>query len=167
MKDRVYSSMSKKNVSTDNDPYLLKKDSHGVAYCKECRGVYKNRYWSFDEEEFKRFAKSEEIDSVICPACKKINDNYPEGIVTLRGDFLQQHKDEILNLIKNEENKAKGINSLERIIEIKEDDGKIVITTTNEKIAQRIGRGVYKAYHGEIEYKWSQDNRMLRVEWER
>ena len=167
MKGKIYSVKSKKNVKTDSDPYLSKESHCGVALCKRCRGIYHNKHWSFDENKYNAFLKKRDITFVVCPACQKIKDGYPEGVVTLRGDFLKKHKEEILNLIKNEEDRAKGFNPLERIINIDESDEKIVVTTTNEKIAQRIGREVYKAYQGKIEYKWSHDNRMVRVEWTR
>ena len=48
---------------------------------------------------------------------------------------MKKNKEEILNLIRNEEDRAKAFNPLERIIEIEESDDKIVITTSrsNEK----------------------------------
>jgi len=167
MKTRTYSAMSRKNVRTDTDPYFAKEGLPGVALCSVCTGIYKNKHWSFDEEEFKKLSKNKKPSSVVCPACQKIKDGYPSGVVTLRGDFLKNHKGEILNLVRNEEERAKGNNFLERIIDIEDGYDKIVITTTNEKIAQRIGREVHKAYQGELEYKWSHDNKMVRIEWAR
>ncbi len=52
------------------------------------------------------------VRSVICPACQKINDGFPSGIITLSGEFLKPHKDEILQLIRKEEVRAKKINPL-------------------------------------------------------
>jgi len=87
--------------------------------------------------------------------------------VTLRpSSFLSAHKDEILHLIRNEEARAKGINPLERIIEITESDGAIIVTTTNEKLAQRIGRTLRSACQGHTTYQWS-DPKFLSVEWQR
>jgi hypothetical protein len=80
--------------------------------------------------------------------------------------FLTAHKDEILRLIRNEENRAKGINPLERIIEINESAEGVIVTTTNEKLAQRIGRSVKSAYQGHTSYRWS-DPKFLSVEWQR
>ena len=54
--------------------------------------------------------------------------------------FLTTHKDEIMRLIHNEEDRAKGFNPLERIVEVNESAEGIIVTTTNEKLAQRIGR---------------------------
>jgi len=40
-------------------------------------------------------------------------------------------------------------------VRITEADGRLVVTTTNEKLAQRIGRALQKAYQGAVAYKWS------------
>jgi hypothetical protein len=41
------------------------------------------------------------------------------------------------------------------------------ISTTDEKLAQRIGREVHKACRGEVQYAWSDDVKLLRVRWMR
>ena len=105
--------------------------------------------------------------AVICPACKKIAEGYPEGIVTLRGDYWPQHEEEILNLIRNEERRAMAVNPLERIMDIRHEGDALVVETTNEKLAQRIGHRIDKTHSGHVEYKWSRDNHLLRVYWER
>ncbi|HAR45151.1 MAG TPA: ATPase, partial [Nitrospiraceae bacterium] len=45
--------------------------------------------------------------------------------------------------------------------------GNIVVSTTNEKMAQRIGKAVKKAFSGDVAYHWSHDNKLIRVEWVR
>ncbi|MBI3814529.1 MAG: hypothetical protein HY279_08710 [Nitrospinae bacterium] len=104
---------------------------------------------------------------VMCPACLKIRDNFPGGVVTLKGDFLKSHEDEILNLVRNEGERSLRDNPLERIMAINKIKGGIEIQTTNEKLAQKIGKAVYKAYSGELEYKWSEQNKFVRVNWSR
>ena len=73
--------------------------------------------------------------------------------MTLKGDFLKQHKQEILNLIHNEDARSKKYNPLKRIMKINEKGGEIEILTTSAKLAQRIGSILFKAYSGEVEYK--------------
>jgi len=46
-------------------------------------------------------------------------------------------------------------------------NGSLEITTTTEKLAQRIARMVHKAYAGEVDYKWSEDVKFVRAHWRR
>ena len=101
------------------------------------------------------------------PACKKVRDNFPGGILKLKGTFLQEHIDEIMNLIRNEEQRAMGFNPLERIMDVNTTSKGVEITTTNEKLTQRIGKSIQKPYQGKVAYRWSDDTKLLRAEWER
>ncbi|MDQ7055714.1 MAG: hypothetical protein Q9M89_04205 [Persephonella sp.] len=51
---------------------------------------------------------------MICPACRRIEDRYEGGIVEFKGEFLQSHRDEIINLIKNVEEEEISYRPLER-----------------------------------------------------
>jgi NMD protein affecting ribosome stability and mRNA decay len=164
---KPYVSTLKKSIDTCKDPYLPKGGSEDMALCKKCHSIYHNKRWSIDEKLYREKVNLPSTSFVTCPACQKIKDNFPGGLVTLTGAFLQEHKDEIINLIKNEEERARGFNPLERIMKISNGSGKVEISTTNEKLAQRIGKKIKKAFSGEVEYKWSQDTKLLRVTWNR
>ena len=157
----------RRNVQQYGDPYLPKLNHGETAVCTRCHAIYQRRHWFFDDEFFKRSLTQAQTQQITCPACRKIADDYPEGEVLLHGAFLQTHHKEIMNLVSNEEDRAKGLNPLERIVRITEDTGTFRITTTNEKLAQRIGRALQKAYQGEVQYKWSEDTKYVRVEWTR
>jgi NMD protein affecting ribosome stability and mRNA decay len=157
----------RRNVQRYGDPYIPKGSQGEIAVCARCQAIYKRRHWFFDEELLKRAKARATTRQVTCPACQKIEDNYPEGEVVLRGEFLGPHRNEIMNLVSNEEERAKGLNPLERIVRISESNGTLSITTTNEKLAQRIGRALQKAYQGDISYRWSEDTKYLHVEWAR
>ncbi len=161
------SSTGRKSMDTSHDPYLPKEGGYDMAVCRRCHAIYHNKRWYIDEDLYQRQIKSKNTSKTLCPACLKIKDGFPGGIVVLRGKFLKGHKEEILNLVKNEEERAMGFNPLERIIDIKEDKGGIEISTTNEKLAQRIGKSIERAYQGKATYKWSEDVKLLRVTWER
>lgn len=149
------------------DPYSPRVDPGEVAVCTECHALYQRRHWFFDEELYFHERVRPETRKILCPACQKIRDRYAEGQVVLRtSPFLTTHKDEILRLVRNEEGRAKGMNPLERIIEIGESAEGVIITTTNEKLAQRIGRSLKSAYQGHTSYRWS-DPKFLSVEWQR
>ena len=162
-KGRKYGTTYKKKIVT-TDAYLG-KGAQGVAVCEGCQAVYRNKRWYVGPEALLPGTVSA---TVVCPACLKIRDNFPGGIVTLAGTYVLPHKREILKLVKNEEDRARGFNPLERVMAIKENGrGSVIITTTNEKLAQRLGRAIKKAFHGEVSYRWSHDNKLVRVDWER
>jgi len=152
-----------------HDPYLPHLGPGETAVCTGCHAVFLRRHWRFDEPLYTQLARRRDTRRLTCPACKKIEDGYFEGEVTLvSGPFLDSHRQEILNLIRNQEGRAKGeINPLERIVAIDKDNGRLVVRTTNEKLAQRIGRELRKAYQGRTVYRWSENNRRLRVTWAR
>jgi hypothetical protein len=165
--ERSYKQTYKKKTSTP-DPYLPRGASRSVSVCEGCRAVYMNKRWYAEDEVYKMVSKKPGTVMMVCPACLKIRDNFPGGIVTLKGDYVLPHKTDLLNLIKNEEVRARGFNPLERVMSVKENGhGNIVISTTNEKLAQRIGRALKKAFRGEVSYCWSHDNKLARVDWVR
>lgn len=157
----------RQNLPESTDPYQPRFDPGEVAACTACHALYQRRHWFFDADAYLRETMQPETRLVLCPACQKIQDRYAEGRVTLRpSPFLHEHKEEILRSIHNEESRAKGNNPLGRIVEITEPDGAVVVTTTNEKLAQRLGRMLKSAYQGETTYQWS-ESRFLSVEWQR
>lgn len=159
--------VTRKAIDTYKDPYLPKEGLHDMALCRECHAIYHNKRWFLDEALYQERVRGKGSLLVLCPACQKIRDRFIEGFVTLKGDFLKGHKEEILNLIRNKEERARSYNPLDRIIEIKDKGDVVEITTTTEKFAQRIGQILHRAYHGEVEYKWSEDDKVARVAWSR
>jgi hypothetical protein len=70
-------------------------------------------------------------------------------------------------ILRNEEARARDKNPLERIMRLQETDGAWKVETTTEKLAQRLGRSIKKARGGEVNYKWSHNNKFVRVVWEK
>lgn len=160
--------LSYKKKSPTTDSYLPRGARRKISVCEGCRAVYMNKRWYAEGDVDETALRNPDAMKIVCPACLKMRDNFPGGIVTLKGDYVLPHKQDLVKLIKNEEARARGLNPLERVMSVKENGyGGLVISTTNEKLAQRIGRAVKKAFHGEIAYHWSHDNKLVRVDWER
>ena len=137
------------------------------SICQRCRAIWKKGKWSLDEALRNKVLKWEQPKSVLCPACRRIMDDYPAGIITLKGAYLQAHREEILQTIRNEEQNSKQKNPLERIMKIEESKDVITITTTDAKLARRIGKVVNKANGGELTVRFSRRDELVRVQWER
>lgn len=163
----LYSPASRKNVDSETDPYIARRSAASAAVCPTCRAVCRNKRWYLDEVAYRRLTSRNEAVLRTCPACRKIAHGFAAGIVTLRGNYLRLHRSDIMNLVRNEEKRARGFNPLARIVHVKEGEDWMEIATTAEKLAQRIGREVYKACRGTLEYKWSEDAKVVRVNWAR
>lgn len=157
----------KKKVDTQTDSYLPKGAPGKVVVCRGCHALSTGKRWILDEAAYAKHLRAGTARQVFCPACEKMRDGYPGGQVTLKGPFLAEHREEILRIIANEEKRARGFNPLHRIMSISDENRRLEITTTDEKLAQRIGRELRKACGGTVAYGWSHNNKFLRVQWER
>jgi NMD protein affecting ribosome stability and mRNA decay len=144
------------------DAYQEKGGIKGVAYCP-CGAVFRNKRWCREEQDSDRQAGEE----LVCPACRRIADQNPAGIVVLGGGFYAAHESEIHNLINNTAMEAVAKNPLGRVMDIRKEKGGVTITTTDTKLAQKIGREVFKSHGGELRYIWSHDESPVRVTWSR
>jgi hypothetical protein len=152
-----------KGLRTVRSPhsYLSQRGLQEGALCKSCALVYHNKRWQMES------VPGEPSGEVLCPACQRIEDHNPAGVVTLSGPYLASHKAEILNTIRHEEARSREKNPIGRIMEIREEGGQITVTTTEDKLAQKLGREVYKSQKGELHYQWSHDQKLVRVAWMR
>ena len=147
--------------------YLPKKGMKEVAVCDKCHLIYQNKRWYLDDKEASKLLTDSRTHRGTCPICRRMEDNVPAGAVTLSGDYFRQHEGEILDLIKNTEVKSRVKNPFGRIMEISQEGNVLNVSTTEDKLAQKLGREVYKAHKGELHYKWSHDQDMVRVAWQR
>ncbi len=151
----------------NTDPYVSDEGLPEPAVCTVCHAIYRNKRWYLKEKDYVEVRENEVANEVVCPACQKISDLYPEGVVTLKGDYLWQHEEEIRNILRNTENVAMAKNPLGRIMSIKQDGDALVVETTEEKLAEHIGRALHKAHHGDLNIDWSDNHSLCRVTWER
>jgi hypothetical protein len=105
----------------------------------------------------------------VCPACQRIRDGAPSGVLLLTGEFVAKHRDQALGLARNEEARLKAEHPLARIITI-EDQAEppqgVVITTTDPHLARRIGEALHHAHHGIFTCRYEENEDLLRANWE-
>ena len=154
-------------VKTSADPYLPEEGLKETTLCRECHAVYRNKRWYLDPAAYREPEGRTDTPWTTCPACQKIAENYPEGVVTLRGDYLWRHEEEIRNILRNEEEKARAKNPLERIMRMVREGDALIIETTEEKLAEHFGRALHKAHQGDLKVSWTQEHSLCRVTWER
>lgn len=144
------------------DVYQEKGGVKGAAYCS-CGTVFRNKRW-YREESASDQRQGHEL---VCPACRRIADRNPAGIVYLSGGFFEAHESDIHNLINNTAMGVARKNPLGRVIDVSREKGGVTITTTDVKLAQKIGREVYRSHSGQLQIIWSKAEAPVRVIWSR
>ncbi|PCH59322.1 MAG: ATPase [Gammaproteobacteria bacterium] len=144
----------------NHDPYHTKLKLKEPTACPQCDAIYQEGRWRWGDTPA-------DAHKTLCPACQRINDKVPAAFLTLSGDFLTQHKDEIMSLINNYAQHEKTEHLLKRLMDSEEQDGKLLITFTDPHLARGIGEALQKAYDGDLNYQYTKGEIMLRVSWSR
>ncbi|MHA1567890.1 MAG: BCAM0308 family protein [Alphaproteobacteria bacterium] len=145
----------------EHDPYHLKIKYKVPTVCPECDAVFQDGRWTWMAEP------PAEAHEHLCPACLRIRDKVPAAFLTISGDFFSTHRDEILNRIRNYEERERKEHPLKRIMGMEEQDDGLVITFTDAHLARGIGEALHDAYKGELDYQYTKEDIMLRVYWSR
>jgi hypothetical protein len=144
-----------------HDPYFSKWKMSEPASCSECGAVYHAGHWIWG-------ASSPDAHLTVCPACQRIKDHCPAGFLTLSGEFLHGHRENILQLLRNIERHEKAEHPLKRMMALENHpDGSIEATFTDPHLARAMGEAVRHAYKGELEYGYQAGEYLLRVKWSR
>jgi hypothetical protein len=146
----------------EHDPYRARGKLEEPNSCPDCRAVFRAGRWQWRAIDSEAFAPGRP-----CPACQRIRDGYPAGYVTLRGEFLAEHRGEILALARNLEKRERAEHPLKRIMETREEGETVVITTTDLHLARSIGDAVHRACQGDLDYAYEKGETLLRVTWTR
>lgn len=165
-KGKRYTTSYKEKQHPKQDPYAMFKAPKGPAMCRTCKAVYANKRWYIDGGEARKLEVSSGTQKLVCPACQKVKDDYPEGIVMLKWSDLREHEDEIRGLIANVEARAVSVNPLDRVMKIARRKKDLEVQTTNDRLAQRLVRALVRAYKGKADYKWAHRDMLARVTWQ-
>lgn len=142
------------------DPYQRRKKPQEGARCPQCGVLYREGRWQWA-------AVSAAYHDQLCPACERINDKFPAGIVTLKGAFARAHGEEILRLARNQEEAERAEHPLNRIMSIEEDEDAILINTTDIHLPRRIGEALERTFSGSLAFTYEEDGYFVRVNWTR
>jgi NMD protein affecting ribosome stability and mRNA decay len=144
-----------------HDSYKSKGKLPDPTRCPECGAMFRKGRWTWGG------TPGETAHEQLCPACQRIRDDYPAGYVSLIGEYLATHRDEILNIAKNCEAKEKADHPLQRIIAIKDIDGGVMVTTTDAHLARRIAENIHDACKGSLALQYNKEENLLRATWTR
>ena len=139
-----------------HDSYAMEAKPSGSKVCDVCGVVHHAGRWSW------RATPIGPVSGGRCPACQRIDDHYPAGIVRVPQRLVEPHGD-LLNLIRNVASAEREEHPLERIMAIEHADGALVVTTTGTHLARRIASKLSRQLHEKPAVH--QGDGKLRLEW--
>ncbi|MGQ9478234.1 MAG: BCAM0308 family protein [Candidatus Bipolaricaulia bacterium] len=145
-------------------PYREERKFPEPTVCTRCGLVYSGGAWHLATAtgEPPKGANRE-----LCPACRREVDRAPGGLVYLSGSYLLEKEEEIMNIVRNQEEQARAKRPLQRIMWVERRDEGLEIATTNQHLARRIGRAINSAHAGNLVIKQKAGENFVRVYWER
>jgi hypothetical protein len=145
----------------ESDTYGLRGKLPDPTACKGCGALYRDGRWTW-------VAPPADAHQTLCPACRRIQDDYPAGLVVVEGEFAASHREEIRGLVRNIEEREKKEHPLKRIMRITEPEGApMEVATTDAHLARGIGDALHHAYQGELDYHYTDVESLFRVHWRR
>lgn len=144
----------------EHDAYRLQEKPQEPAVCPDCGAVCHEGRWQW-------LQRPDHAREIVCPACQRIRDHFPAGFLYIGGEFFGQHRDELIQLLRHHEEKAKGLHALVRIMAIEDTADGILVTTTDIRLARDLGDALHRAYSGELDYHYNDSEKLLRVHWHR
>lgn len=135
--------------------------------CPACHAILRDNVWYVDEQEYRQLESEPGVRLALCPGCLKVARGVYEGEVILQSRLLVPSKSAALDLISNEEERARCSNPLSRLTALEDYGDEIKILTTTPILAERIGKAFRKIYEGNLEIQHFPWQRFCRVRWYR
>ena len=142
----------------DRDAYREDQKLAGGTRCPDCDLVVRQGRWVRRAEE-----DPQDGPSHVCPACRRVRDRYPAGVVDLTGD-LGDLGPELAQLVRNVEEAESEEHPLERVIELTVTEGSLFASTTGVHLARRVGAALERRLHGQVTITYGEEENLVRVE---
>jgi hypothetical protein len=139
------------------------------VWCAGCGAVYVKRRWSQALPSHLRAARAgRPIHVRLCPGCRTRRDGSPRGFVHVDGEFLRTHLADVERLLRKEVARAAEDNPTSQVVQWGQAGAAgLLVSTTTEHLAVRLGRALEKAYDGTVRYGFSHEDKLAHVWWAR
>lgn len=140
-----------------HDPYRRDGKRAGPGCCSGCGAVYLRGRWTWRARPYAARAME-------CPACERIRERTPAGILQLGGE-LGKRREELRGIVRNVEERERGQHPLERLIVVRERRDGLYVETTGVHLAHRIADALRRTFHVSAALDFSPGADLLRVRW--
>lgn len=102
-----------------------------------------------------------------CPACRRMHDHFPAGVVTLEGPWFEAHRQEVMALVRHRADRARAEHPMQRLMESDERPGVVTLSTTDMHLAHGLGEAIHQAFKGDLSARYERGQTLMRVHWSR
>ena len=141
------------------DPFRADVKPPQPASCPVCGLTFRDGRWQEGAREMGA--------GPLCPACRRTVGHHPAGEVRLTGPFVAAERAAVLARVLHVAARESAEHPLERVAEIRQDEGVVVVTTTGAHVARAIGRALSAAWDGVLEIEDDDAEVGIRVRWSR
>jgi hypothetical protein len=157
-----------RRVDHEAGSHRAPKAAPGPRVCERCGAAYQKRRWTLAGTPQAEGVKLAAPAKTICPACRMAIEGQFAGEVRLSGPFLATHHADIETLLHREAERAAEDNPMARILALTlEAPDRLIVRTSTEHLAKRLGDALHGAYHGTVHYEFSHENKFAHVTWTR
>lgn len=142
------------------DAYRPDRKPRGPLLCRRCGAAFRDGRWSWKAAP--AGAKEER-----CPACQRIDEDFPAGYVSIGGSFFAERREEVLARIRHCETQENAEHPLERIMKVDQNGEGAVVTTTSTHLARLIGHALQHAFKGDLKTASGSGDNLVRISWSR
>ena len=142
-----------------HDPYRARGKLAEPTACPDCGAVHERGRWRWREA----LPGSAQVR---CPACMRIRDHLPGGELALSGDFLAEHRAEVMARVAHVAERARRRHALQRLMQVVEDEAGVRIEVTSPHLARSLGTALQESFKGTLDLD-AHAQGAPRVRWQR
>lgn len=147
-------------VEREHDAYRADHKPPEPTVCPQCHVAFHAGRWQW-------MSAPAGAHEALCPACRRIQDHFPAGYVTIGGDYFNAHRDELMRLVDHRAERAKAEHPLQRVMAIEDTADGVLVTTTDMHLARGIAEALHAAHQGTLDFRYEDAQNLLRAHWTR
>lgn len=126
--------------------------------CPKCGAFFDGYAWTWS------LPTSSAMQST-CPACRRLMEKRPAGRLILEGPMTSEQQHTINALLQRRADRELQTHPMERIMELRDQPGGIVVTTTSAMLARGLYVAVATTYKGTLQIYYDPQTDCLNMRW--
>lgn len=132
------------------------RDQHTV--CPTCGAFFDGLAWTWSLPTSYALQRT-------CPACRRLSEKRPAGRLILEGPMTSEQQHTIDALLQRRDDRELQIHPMERIMEVRDQPGRIIVTTTSAMLARGLYVAVATTYKGTLQIYYDAQADCLNMHW--